>query len=810
MMKTIGEKLLLAERNVLAVPSVHLNGEAPVATETQPDSMLGFLNGPEGAQSPSIKLDDDDELFPNDSKVVSHIGPLEGKLLRGSDNRLYVLEMNRLTPLDANFVQSSNGGTGNVNEGDIDAEVSSTYCLRQELLQEYVTTETMAMRQNALQTLLTKLREEEGDDEGESKEKSIEDNKDVANTDDDKKGTEKETSSEISTGENVKKELTDEEKAEKERKNAQTEAEVERISKLESNFVFNPNCFLGSHVLDKDNADDVSTLAKDEELARELAVFLWTKSLPNLNTMIRVGNYVAHDGVSLRDLMHSRGVNMRYLGQLAVLANEAEVADKKLNDEGKIMKNPMPYYWLELVVIEILSRSMKHLINGYLRSDKAVRSSPARAIADFLNFLLAGSSIFSTEGLESKNVSTTSSKKKNKKAADKGKTSSVVPTSSTVPDRYTSPLNKDQFWASLMKIAKSKFIYNGLLLDNHELSPRISRSALLRRVCQVCGLRVLCKNYDFTSSQPFIFSDIQEIYPLVKNCEPLVVFAGGHNLLQAAMNQLQNGNHGMAYDLAQEASKWMGQVTGPVHSTTCQAVEIMASVLVQYGDCESAITTFIKKLTLDVQLHGLDSNEVMQGHTFLGTMYHEVNNFEAAVAHLQSALYILRLMAGNRHPEIANIYFRLAVVYNDIGDHAAALQFLEAAQQLISSTGDLAKNVPIYQTLSSVHAAMNNYKDAIISQKQCWNLSRQLYGEEDQRTEVSKQRLAALIRENADYNAKQIQDKADRERSEKVNKTSSLWLEDDVTSKKKKSGSKKKSSSKKKGSKAAASDEQDW
>jgi protein TIF31 len=557
-------------------------------------------------------------------------------------------------------------------------------------------------------------------------------------------------------------------------------------------------------------------MEKDEKLAREVADFLWTKSLPNLNTMIRVGNYVTQDGRGVTDLMHSRGINMRYLGQLGVLAEEAEAADRKINEEGKVMKNPMPHYWLELLVIEIFSRSMKHLVNLFLRTNKDVRASPAKAIATFLNYLLAGSSIFSTEDVDAKKESSVGGKKHKggKKAtaagggggSDKSKTSSVV---ASVPDTYKAPLNKDQFWAKLIKIAESKFLYSGVLLDGHELSSRVSRVSLLRRVCQSCGIRVLCKEYDFGSSTPFISSDIQELFPLVKNCEPLVVFAGGHNLLHTAMTQLQNGNLGLAYELAQEASKWMGQVTGPVHTSTCQAIEIMASVLVQYGDNEVAIATMSKKLSLDVQLFGLDSSDVMQGHTFLGTMYHEMNNFEAAVAHLQAALYILRLMAGNKHPEIANIYFRLAVIYHDVGDFLGSLSLLTAAQKLVSSTCDLSKNVPIYQTIATVHASMNDFKDAINAQKQCWNLSRQLFGEEDQRTEAEKTRLSTLIRENAEYNTKQLQDKQDRERSEKVNRpsASSLWLEDDLTAKKKKSKKKPKKKSK---PAVAASNEQDW
>jgi protein TIF31 len=166
MMQKVGEKLHLVERKVLSTPSLCLNGsDKPDAViDPQPDSMLGFLNGTESQQPPRIILDDDDETRPADDKVISHIGPIEGKLLEGSDKRLYVLEVNRLTPLDANFVPKDKGGAGNIQDlSKVDPMVSMTYCLRQELLQEYVNTETMTLRQKELQELLAKLQVDEKD-----------------------------------------------------------------------------------------------------------------------------------------------------------------------------------------------------------------------------------------------------------------------------------------------------------------------------------------------------------------------------------------------------------------------------------------------------------------------------------------------------------------------------------------------------------------------------------------------------------------------------------------------------------------------
>lgn len=48
------------------------------------------------------KVDDVDEVVPGG---IPHAGPLECKVLLGSDGRDYLLEIMRLTPRDANYVK---------------------------------------------------------------------------------------------------------------------------------------------------------------------------------------------------------------------------------------------------------------------------------------------------------------------------------------------------------------------------------------------------------------------------------------------------------------------------------------------------------------------------------------------------------------------------------------------------------------------------------------------------------------------------------------------------------------------------------
>lgn len=129
-MKLIGEKFFLSPRNLPAVPVVVNGGNK---TEVVDDELL--------LQQSSIRTDMDDEVVGADSPHVPHVGPLEAKLLRGADGRIYALEFLRLTPRDANYVPESHGGTGLIPSNSLDTGDKSLRCvyvLRHELIARYI------------------------------------------------------------------------------------------------------------------------------------------------------------------------------------------------------------------------------------------------------------------------------------------------------------------------------------------------------------------------------------------------------------------------------------------------------------------------------------------------------------------------------------------------------------------------------------------------------------------------------------------------------------------------------------------------
>lgn len=141
-MTSLKEKLLLSDRPVNAIPNPTVGNTTEVALPKVDSSQISsLLSLSDMQQAQMIKVDNDDEEFPLDSDTVSHIGPFEGKILKGSDGRMYAFEMNRLTPRDANYVNSSLGGTGNLPDeylSNLDQNISFVYSIRSELVPLFI------------------------------------------------------------------------------------------------------------------------------------------------------------------------------------------------------------------------------------------------------------------------------------------------------------------------------------------------------------------------------------------------------------------------------------------------------------------------------------------------------------------------------------------------------------------------------------------------------------------------------------------------------------------------------------------------
>lgn len=76
------------------------------------------------------------------------------------------------------------------------------------------------------------------------------------------------------------------------------------------------------------------------------------------------------------------------------------------------------------------------------------------------------------------------------------------------------------------------------------------------------------------------------------------------------------------------------------------------------------------------RIYGLDHPYVGQNYFKLAMYYHSTGYFTQALEYMQRAYAIMQIACGEYHPEIANIVMNLGMMYQEVDNNEAAIEFL--------------------------------------------------------------------------------------------------------------------------------------
>lgn len=648
--------------------------------------MLGVTADEETNQA--VRVDSEDEAAEPGSAAVPFVGPFEGKVVKGSDGRMYVLEMTRITPRDANYVaERGTGLIAPVSLAALEDDIATAYVLRHELVLHWVTFQLQQRKEAAVSAFQEAVRADT--------EAKLADMPPLAPLDDD--------ASDEAKAERAAEAQRRVALLEEARTAAATERQapfVEALSAIHPaalQLELNPNVFLPL-VCDTDPA----VVAKDEETALLLARFLHDRVLPDVTSSVRSGDVSPLDNASLTEVLHQYGVNMRYLGRLAHLARKEEQADRRTQEEGSVPIRSFPLYWRGMVEVEIVARAVKHIVNDLLASSASARAAPAATVASVLSAILSSASKGGDKGAAAQETDASVSaasgsdadkkKKKNKKKA--GTTTgagSMPPAVNVAPDRphILQLLDKElrrRFLYSLEDLRtrvdaftpsaadaeadttkeadkeaedKAEKAVEAVVEKEEEVGPlgsRISLLALLRRLCQLLGLQVATRSYDFSQVATVLPADITGMSSLIKTTEPLVVLPGAAQELQEAESALSSLDLSSAWNSVQRALSACESVFVSAHQEYISALEVLAKVMDVAGRPVEAVQHAMKALLMQVQLTGLDSFRVVESHKLAASMLADAGAIGLALQHLLAARFIVVATAGDAHPELMNIF----------------------------------------------------------------------------------------------------------------------------------------------------------
>lgn len=184
------------------------------------------------------------------------------------------------------------------------------------------------------------------------------------------------------------------------------------------------------------------------------------------------------------------------------------------------------------------------------------------------------------------------------------------------------------------------------------------------------------------------------------------------------------------------------------------ATEQLAAVLLNSADLKSSTQMATRSLALTAQVQGVDSQETIHHHIQMSVLEGEQNNHSRALQHLLTAKYLLSVTAGDHHPEMANIFMRLALMYEKVDDFGAAFQCLQRAR---IHAHDLFKNSSITIVMAGICFRMGKVQDAVMAQKHGYKILKELVNKDDERLLEAKKNLEVYIRALSEPPKQQIE-----------------------------------------------------
>lgn len=669
------------------------------------------------------------------AETIELFSSVECKGIIGNDSRHYILDLLRTFPPDVHFLDL----TSYLDEISLSKEVVEMQfpilhphklsCLRQELIDTFVESRYMMFIKNAAYHLqqLTLKKQHQASIESKEKETECKQHNEQSNeetkvdTELKEEGQVEKTSEELEAEEAKKlvENITGGEKKELEESTKEIVAKAARavgsLKDHEFDIRFNPDVFSPGvrHA-------DAEQLKRQRQLVVDAAEFLVTVQIPAFIRECLEHSTAPMDGNTLAEALHSRGINIRYLGLIA----------------RRLASLPSLSYLHSITVIELVTRGAKHVYNRvYIQPTQLLCLAPAAA--HFLNCLLCsvltGNSV--QDEFQSKNA-----KKRNKRKGRMTRLSS--------DSNEWAALTSRTLWAQIRAELKSYWNYE-LACDNmDELCETfgVHKLTVLRSFCVKTGIQILLREYQLDQKHKLAFfeEDILNMFPIVKHINPRATDA--YNFYTTGQTKIQQGFLKEGYELISEALNLLNNVYGAMHPEIAQCLRMLARLSYIMGDHAEALSCQQKAVLMSERVNGIDHPYTITEYTHLALYCFANSQVSTALKLLYRARYLATLICGENHPEIALLDSNISLILHALGEYELSLRFLEKSLALnIEYYGPLSVKVAVsYHLVARTQSCMGDFRSALQNEKETYAIYKQQLGEDHEKTKESSDCLRHL------------------------------------------------------------------
>ncbi|THC90487.1 hypothetical protein EYZ11_010051 [Aspergillus tanneri] len=634
-------------------------------------------------------------------------GSVETKGLLGTDGRKYVLDLYRVTPLDVTWQEEPETDTYPHRMSVLRLELVEAYWRHK--MSQYVKAEVERRRSAKAEEAASNERSEE----------------------------------------------TAEPKEEGSEKKSEESSDQERVDISGFSLALNPDVCSGQ-VPQTD--EEKEQWAQDEKEVREACDFLRTKVMPELIQDLHDGDVgFPMDGQSLSQLLHKRGINIRYLGKLAQLSGDKGTRLEALTT---------------LLVQEMIARGFKHIANRYLRNVPA--PFVASCLAHLLNCLL-GADVNPNPRAEI-DASLRAIYTKDDFSFEKVTPASLrVEIEKQVIMRYRFSLAPEWFNSLRhLQLLRDISIKLGLQLGARDFA--FTKSQLPIRVSATNGVngtgqednkKKKKKGSDSNSparaaveekpSVSILPDDILNIVPLVKDASPRSSLA--EEALEAGRISLMQNQKQLGQELILESLSLHEQIYGILHPEVAKLYHQLSMLYYQTDEKEAAVELARKAVIVTERTLGIDSADTILSYLNLSLFEHASGNTKTALAYIRHAMDLWKIIYGSNHPDSITTMNNAAVMLQHLKQYSDSRKWFEASLVVCESLfGKQSINTAtILFQLAQALALDQDSKGAVGKMRDAYNIFLNQLGPNDRNTKEAETWLEQLT-QNAVSIAKHAKD----------------------------------------------------
>lgn len=503
---------------------------------------------------------------------------------------------------------------------------------------------------------------------------------------------------------------------------------------------FNPDVFSEGV---RHQQTDVELLKRERDLVKEAAKFLVINQLGAFIHDSMDHSSAPLDGAMFVESMHSRGINVRYLGHITKLLSQVKQLD----------------YLYAIAMTELISRAVKHVYCSYIQD--VDNMNLAAAISHFLNCYLSSCSNlnptvshdhFSNDDLSNEKGGVGGNNNHNKKLASRrrGKRKRR--------DNTTNQQNTDwvlttpkSLWSSIVSELEQYYNYNlGItsldqVIDEH----RLHKMIFLRSFCIKTGIQVLLREYSFDSKgrSTFTEDDILNVFPIVKHIDPRA--SDAYTFYTTGQSKIQSGYLKEGHELICESLNLLNHVFGPMHPTIAQCLRMVARLNYIMGDNTDAMTYEQKAVLMSEKVNGIDHPRTLIEYSHLALYCFVNGQVTTALKLLYRARYLLLLVCGENHPEMAILDSNIGLILHAVCEYDLSFRFLRNALRLnINFFGPKHMKVAVnYHLVARTQSCQGDFRGALQNEKETFAIYRQILGAEHEKTKESGECLKHLTQQ---------------------------------------------------------------